>query len=105
VLTGRNPDPTGFRIDSEGQVRLHLRLRNFEELLILSMTEIIRYGADAPQVVRRLRAVLAELARSLPIERHAALAAQREMLDAAVESALPPAFASVASIPDRTGFG
>jgi uncharacterized membrane protein len=105
VLTGRNPDPTGFLIDSQGQVRLHWRLRNFEELLILSMTEIIRYGADAPQVVRRLRAVLAELERTLPIERHAALAAQREVLDAAVESALPPAFASLASIPDRTGFG
>jgi uncharacterized membrane protein len=105
VLTGRNPDPTGFRIDFEGQVRLQWRLRNFEELLILSMTETIRYGAGAPQVVRRLRALLAELERTLPIERHAALARQREVLDAAVESELPPAFASVASIPDRIGFG
>jgi uncharacterized membrane protein len=105
VLTGRRPDPTGFRVDSGGQVRLQLRVRNFEDLLILSTTEIIRYGADAPQVVRRLRAVVAELERTLPIERHAALAGQRDMLDAAVEVALPPAFASVASIPDRTGFG
>jgi uncharacterized membrane protein len=105
VLTGRNPDPSGFRIDSEGQVRLQLRLRNFEELLILSMTETIRYGAAAPQVVRRLRAVLAELERALPIERHEALARQREVLDAAVRSELPPAFASVASIPDRIGLG
>jgi uncharacterized membrane protein len=105
VLTGRNPDPSGFRIDSEGQVRLQWRLRNFEELLILSMTETIRYGAGAPQVVRRLRAVLAELEHTLPTERHAALARQREVLEAAVESELPPAFASVASIPDRIGLG
>jgi uncharacterized membrane protein len=105
VVTGRNPDPTGLRVDSQGRVRLQRRLRNFEELLILSMTEIIRYGADAPQVVRRLRAVLAELERTLPIERLAALARQRELLDAAVEQALPAAFASMASIADRVGLG
>jgi uncharacterized membrane protein len=105
VLTGRSPDPSGFRIDSEGQVRLQWRFRNFDELLILSMTEPIRYGADAPQVVRRLRAALAELERTLPIQRHAALASQREVLDSAVELALPAAFASIASIPDRMGLG
>jgi uncharacterized membrane protein len=105
MLAGRNPDPNGFRVDSEGQVRLQWRLRNFEDLLILSMTETIRYGAGAPQVVRRLRAVLAELERTLPIERHAALARQHEVLEAAVESELPPAFSSVASIPDRIGLG
>jgi uncharacterized membrane protein len=105
MITSHHPDPTGFRVDSEGQVRLYLRLRNFEELLVLSMTEAIRYGAGAPQVVRRLRAVLAELERTLPIERHAAIARQHEMLDAAVESELPPAFAAVASIPDWMGLG
>jgi uncharacterized membrane protein len=105
VLTGRNPDPTGFLVDSEGKVRLQWLIRNFDELLILSMTEPIRYGADAPQVVRRLRALLAELECTLPVERHAALIRQRELLDAAVESALPHAFAAVASVPDRTGFG
>jgi uncharacterized membrane protein len=105
VLTGSSPDPTGLRVDSEGQIRLQSRPRNFEELLILSMTEPIRYGADAPQVVRRLRAALAELERTLPIERHAALARQRQLLDAAVDSALPPALTVVASVPDRMGLG
>jgi uncharacterized membrane protein len=105
LLTGRNPDPTGLRVDSDGRVRLQRQLRNFEAMLTLSMTEIIRYGADAPQVVRRLRAVLLELERSLPGERHAAIADQRQLLDAAVESALPTAFATVASIADRMGLG
>jgi uncharacterized membrane protein len=105
LVTGRNPDPTGFRVDAEGRVRLQRRLRKFEDLLILSMTEILRYGADAPQVVRRVRAVLADLERALPNERHAAIARERELLDAAVQSALPPAFTSVASIPDRIGLG
>jgi uncharacterized membrane protein len=105
LVTGRSPDPTGFRIDSEGRIRLQRRLRNFEELLILSMTEIVRYGADAPQVVRRLRAVLDELEGTLPIERRPAIARQRQLLDAAVESALPSAFGSVASVADRIGLG
>jgi uncharacterized membrane protein len=105
VVAGRNPDPTGFRIDPEGHIRLQRRLRNFEALLVLSITEIVRYGADAPQVVRRLRAVLAELEHTLPNERHAAIARQRALLDAAVDSALPPAFAHLASIPDRIGLG
>jgi uncharacterized membrane protein len=105
VVTGRNPDPTGLRVDAEGRVRLQRRLRGFEGLLTLSMTEIIRYGADAPQVVRRLRAVLAELERALPTERHAAIARQRELLDAAVHSAVSPAFTSVTAIADRIGLG
>jgi uncharacterized membrane protein len=105
LVAGRNPDPTGFRVDSDGQVRVKCRDRSFEELVTLSMTETICYGAGAPQVVRRLRAVLAQLERIVPVERHAALARQREVLDVAVESALPPAFASVASVPDRIGLG
>ncbi len=49
VVTGRRPDPTGLRVDAKGVVRVKRQLRNFEPLLVLSMTEIIRYGADAPQ--------------------------------------------------------
>ncbi len=104
-MTGRRPDPTGLRVDSKGAVRVKRQLRNFEALLVLSMTEIIRYGADAPQVVRRLRAVLDELELTLPAERHPAIARQRILLQAAVESALPAPFEAVASIPDRHGLG
>src|SRR4029077_5750577 len=67
VVTGRRPDPTGLRVDADGVVRVRRHLRNFEAMLVLSMTEIIRYGADAPQVVRRLRAVLDDLDFSLPV--------------------------------------
>ena len=99
------PDPTGLRIDSGGAVRVKRRLRNFDGLLVLSLTEVIRYGADAPQVVRRLRAVLDELEATLPVERHAAIAGQRRLLDAAVNAALPTPFMPVASTPDREGLG
>ncbi len=43
AVTGCRPDPTGLRVDSDGVVRVKRQLRNFEALLVLSMTEIIRY--------------------------------------------------------------
>jgi uncharacterized membrane protein len=52
-ITGNRLDPTGLRVDSSGTVRVKRKLRNFDGLLVLSLTEVIRYGADAPQVVRR----------------------------------------------------
>jgi uncharacterized membrane protein len=104
-VTGTRPDPTGLRLDSSGTVRVKRKLRNFDGLLVLSLTEIIRYGADAPQVVRRLRAVLDELEATLPAERQAIIAGQRSLLEAAVSAALPAPFMPVASAPDRGGLG
>src|SRR4029077_13118549 len=98
-------DPTGLRVDSSGTVRVKRKLRNFEALLVLSLTEIIRYGADAPQLVRPLPAVLDQLESTLPAERQAAIADHRSLLDAAVAAALPPPYASVASITDPGGLG
>jgi uncharacterized membrane protein len=105
AITGNRPDPTGLRVDSTGTVRVKRKLRNFEGLLVLSLTEIIRYGADAPQVVRRLHGMLDELQATLPAERHAAIARQRSLLEAAVSAALPAPFGPVASVADREGLG
>ena len=105
AIVGSRLDPTGLRVDSSGTVRLKRKLRNFEGLLVLALTEVIRYGADAPQVVRRLRALLDELEATLPAERHAAIARQRSLLEAAVSAALPAPFAPVASTADREGLG
>jgi uncharacterized membrane protein len=104
-ITGNRLDPTGLRVDSSGAVRVKRKLRNFDGLLVLSLTEVVRYGADAPQVVRRLRAVLDELEATLPAERQATIASQRSLLEAAVSAALPAPFMPVASTPDREGLG
>ena len=85
--------------------RVKRQLRNFEALLALSMTEIIRYGADSPQVIRRLRAALDELELQLPRIRHQAIAGQRKLLEAAAQLAMPPPFEAITAIPDRQGFG
>jgi len=105
AITGSRLDPTGLRVDSTGTVRVKRKLRDFEGLLVLSLTEVIRYGADAPQVVRRLRGLLDELESTLPSERQAAITRQRSLLEAAVSSALPAPFAPVASTADREGLG
>jgi uncharacterized membrane protein len=105
TVTGCRPDPTGLRVDSDGVTRVKRQLRNFDALLALSMTEIIRYGADSPQVVRRLRAVFDELELKLPGARHQAIAGQRTLLEEAAKWALPPPFQAIAATPDRNGFG
>ena len=105
AITGNRLDPTGLRVDSRGTVRVKRKLRNFDSLLVLSLTEIIRYGADAPAVIRRLRAVLDELEFTLPAERQDAITRQRGLLEAAVTSALPAPFTAVSSTADREGLG
>ena len=105
AITGNRLDPTGLRVDSSGTVRVKRKLRNFDGLLVLSLTEIIRHGADAPQVAWRLHAMLDELDATLPADRQAAIARQRSLLEAAISAALPAPFAQVASAADRQGLG
>ena len=105
AITGSRPDPTGLRVDASGTVRVKRKLRNFDALLVLALTEVIRYGADAPQVVRRLRAMLDELQSTLPADRQAAIGRQRSLLEAAAGDALPAPFTEVASAADREGLG
>lgn len=104
-LVGTRPQPSGLLVDADNVVRVKTKWRDFDDLLTLSLTEIIRYGADAPQVVRRLLAMFDELEQMLPPERGVAFAGPRALLDAAVNAALPAPFAKVASVPDREGLG
>ena len=80
-------------MDGSGTVRVKRKLRNSHGLLVLVLTEVIRYGADAPQVVRRLHGMLDELESTLSAERQPAIACQRSLLEAAVSAALPAPFA------------
>ena len=72
----------------------------------LACTELRRYGADSIQVVRRLRAMIENLIRTLPEDRHAALQAQLALLDHAIEGiySLPEELA-LARATDSQGLG
>ncbi|MFM7536043.1 MAG: DUF2254 domain-containing protein [Acidimicrobiales bacterium] len=98
-------DPAACYVDERGTARLWTREPGIARLLQLGYVEIIRYGADAPQVVRRLRAsfdVLEGLARA---DLGPAIAGLRDLLDRAVAAAMPPALQDVARRADRHGLG
>ncbi len=96
------PDPTGWYMDDAGTARVRLPVDTFDELATLGFAEIIRYGADSPQVARRLRAAFDDLASRGP---RPGIVALQQLLDAATNDAMPSAFAALATSPDPRGLG
>ena len=92
--------------DELGKLRVIFRTPNWGDFVNLACTELRRYGADSIQVVRRLRAMIENLIRTLPEDRHAALKAQLALLDHAIEAiySLPEELA-LATAADSQGLG
>ena len=92
--------------DKSGKLRVIFRTPNWEDFVILACTELRRYGANSIQVVRRLRAMIENLIRTLPEDRHAALQAQVALLDHAIKAiyTLPEELA-LARATDSQGLG
>ena len=91
--------------DDDGQVRVLVPGRSWEEFLSLAVTEIRLYGASAPQVDRRLRAVLEGLL-TAPAGRRAAVLAELRRLDASIDDAFPDAdMHAFVRMSDRQGIG
>src|SRR5439155_3698999 len=59
----------GRETDRNGQPRLIYRTPNWEDFVLLAVTEIRQYGRDSIQIVRRLRAMLENLIETLPERR------------------------------------
>ena len=92
--------------DEAGRLRLVYPNPGWQELLELALTEIRHYGADTPQIARRMRALLLELAEHTPEIRHAALAEHLARLDGAVAAAYrDPVERASAQVADRMGLG
>lgn len=97
------PEPTGwFTLD--GVVAVRLPVDDVERLVRLGLTEILRYGADAPQVTRTLAAVYDDLAAAAP-DRSALVDDLRSQWSAAIDAACPEPFRDQARRPDRLGLG
>ena len=92
--------------DKSGKLRVIFRIPNWQDFVNLTCTELRRYGADSIQVVRRMRAMIENLIRSLPEDRHAALQAQLALLDQAIKAiySLPEELA-LAQATDSQGLG
>jgi uncharacterized membrane protein len=86
-LIGATPLEGRTRVmrDESHAIRIVASGRRWEDYLVLGVTEIREYGADAIQVLRRLRAMLVELHESVLPEHRAAVDAELERLTATVE--------------------
>jgi uncharacterized membrane protein len=92
--------------DESGKLRVIFRTPNWEDFVNLACTELRRYGADSIQVVRRLRAMIETLIRTLPEDHHAALQAQLALLDQAIETIYSfPEELALARATDSQGLG
>ena len=96
---------TGAPLD-EMTSGLVVPVRRWADYLTLSVTEIRQYGANSIQVVRRLRAMLEELAESVLPERREAVLRELARLDEAVgERWRSTADLDLAGVADRQGVG
>ena len=99
------PDPTGWYTANDGSVRVRLVEDGFERLATLGMVEILRYGADAPQVTRALLAACDDLDGCVPVERRPVIDALRSQCLEASAAALPASFRGLGQRSDRMGLG
>jgi len=85
---------------------LVIPVRRWSDYLTLSVTEIREYGGTSIQVVRRLRAMLEELADSVLPERREAVHRELARLDEAVAAIwVESADGDLAGVSDRQGIG
>lgn len=103
---GRRNLRTDRICDPEGNVRMIFRTPDWDSFIHLAFTEIRYCGASNIQIARRLRAMIVNLANTLPAERHAALRQEHDLLDRMLEKlhTLPEDLA-LARIPDSQGLG
>ena len=89
-----------------GKLRVIFRTPDWDDFVHLAFAEIRFYGASNVQIARRLRAMIINLANTLPVERHAALRLEYDLLDRTLEKLyVLPEDLALARIPDSQGLG
>jgi uncharacterized membrane protein len=92
--------------DSDGRLRVIFQTPNWEDFVHLTFNEIRQYGGRSTQVVRRLRAMIENLSRSLPEARVPALRQQQDLLDRTLQKLYAfPEDLALAQIADSQGLG
>jgi uncharacterized membrane protein len=92
--------------DVAGHVRLILRTPNWDDFVHIACNEIRACGAGSVQIPRRLRAMLENLIRTLPAQRHAALREQLDLLDRTLPDYYKlPEDLALARVADAQGLG
>jgi uncharacterized membrane protein len=96
----------GVHLDRSGVVRLTVPTRSWQDYLQLGVSEISLYGAESPQVCRRLRALLVDLERTVQPQNRAAVSDNLALLDRTVAGTFTdPDLRHLALVEDRQGIG
>jgi uncharacterized membrane protein len=104
-LSRRQLDIGVFR-DAGGAVRVVIPFPSWDDFLRLAFDEIRSYGADSVQVMRRMNALMIDLADAVPVGRRDALREWQARLQRSIERHFDdPADQLDASLPDRQGLG
>jgi uncharacterized membrane protein len=97
---------TGAYRDTAGALRLVMPYPSWDDFLTLAFDEIRHCGAGSVQVMRRMKALAADLIATLPAERHASLLHHQRRLDVTIAKSFQDAEDQMAaSIEDRQGLG
>lgn len=97
---------TGAVCDNSGNRRLSYRTPDWEDFVLLAVSEIRHDGKDSLQIMRRLRAMLEDLIRTLPVERAPLLQQQLDLLHVNVDrESIDPPDREQAETPDSQGMG
>jgi uncharacterized membrane protein len=105
LLSQRQLDK-GVVVDSSGEVRLLYRTPCWEDFVTLAVTEIRLYGANSPQVTRRLQAMFEYLVQVVPTERSGALNKEMALLQRTIDRGFAdPEDRIIAGAGDMQGFG
>jgi uncharacterized membrane protein len=103
---GRRRLEIGALRDRAGALRLVVPHPAWEDYLVLAFDEIRYCGATSIQVMRRMKALAADLIRALPPERHESLRHHQHRLDATVAASFQDAEEKrEASVEDKQGLG
>jgi len=105
-LVGQRKPRGEVIVEESGRPRLIFRTPNWEHYVQVACSEIRSCGAASVQVVRRMRAMLENLRRTLPGHRHAELDTELGLLDWAIQTHFSrPEELALARIPDSQGLG
>jgi uncharacterized membrane protein len=92
--------------DGSGRVRLTVPFPSWDDFLHLGFEEILSCGAKSVQVMRRMKALVADMLGVLPPERHAGLKYWQQRLQVSISRSFEDAEEKLsASVEDRQGLG
>lgn len=89
----------------DGRLRVAVRHPTWEDFLALAFDEIRYCGANSIQVMRRMKALVADLIADLPPDRHESLLHHQRRLDASIAQRFSDAEKHDVLVEDRQGLG